>query len=573
MLAQSLEIARELGDVNNMATYSLNLGAILFYLGEHAAAEEHYESSVRLSRRSGRLSTPHLQARNNLAHIHLYFGLYERARGEIEAVSKDASAAGQAFIVAQATTLQGDLSARLGAVDAALVHYDDAIARYTKLGQTRELADVHLDAAEALLDRGGPVDASAAAARLATARAQIELEEIDDLRLRVELLIARARLANGDADGVVNTLKDLVERARKEHTRDIEWAALVALSIAHEQAGTGFGARRHARLAVEVLEEIALHVAREHREAFWHDPRRRAARERARESEQASLLRPSDRLDIQTGESTQRAERERLLEILKRLAREHDLDRLLDRITESAVELSGAERGSVLLVDDDGQLAPQVTRERKPAQEEAHAAFSRSIAEAVLIDGEPIVTVDATMDGRLSSYVSVHKLMLRSVACLPIRGYASTLGVLYLEHRRSRGRFSEDAVDLLCAFADQAAIALENARLIEQTTRQKLELEEANRELSRAKDELEDALDARTRQLDDVQRELTRATRQSGLHQRHGIVGKSAAMGRVFDATDRLAGNAVPVVVWGESGTGKELVARAIHYGGVRAQK
>ncbi|HEX4351788.1 MAG TPA: tetratricopeptide repeat protein, partial [Polyangiales bacterium] len=102
LLAQSLEIARELGDVNNMATYSQNLGAILFYLGEHAAAEEHYESSVRLSRRSGRLSTPHLQARNNLAHIHLYFGLYEQARGEIEAVLKDAGAAGHAFLVAQA---------------------------------------------------------------------------------------------------------------------------------------------------------------------------------------------------------------------------------------------------------------------------------------------------------------------------------------------------------------------------------------------------------------------------------------------------------------------------------------
>jgi transcriptional regulator with GAF, ATPase, and Fis domain/predicted Ser/Thr protein kinase/Tfp pilus assembly protein PilF len=571
LLAQSLEIARELGDVGNMATYSLNLGAILFYLGEHAAAAEHYESAVRLSRRSGRLSTPHAQARNNLAHIHLYFGLYETARAEIEAVLRDALSAGHAFIVAQATHLLADLCARTGQVDTALIRYDDAIVRYTKLGQTRELAELNLDAAEALLDRGGPVDASAAAARLATARAQIEVEEIEDLRLRVELLIARARLANADADGVVLLLKDLVERARKAHDRDVEWAALVALSIAHEQSGTGFGARRHARMAVEVLEEIALRVPREHREAFWHDPRRRAVRERANESERSSL--GVERSDAQTGEPDSRTERERLLEILKRLAREHDLPRLLDRITESAVELSGAERGSVLLVGEDGNLAPQVTRARTPAQEEAHAAFSRSIAEAVLIDGEPIVTVDATQDGRLQSYVSVHKLMLRSVACLPIRGHSSTLGVLYLEHRRSRGRFSEQAVDLLCAFADQAAIALENARLIEQTQRQKLELEEANQELSRAKGDLEDALLLRTRQLDDVQRELSRATRQGSQENRHGIIGRSASMQRVFDGIGRLAGNAVPVVVCGESGTGKELVARAIHYGGVRAQQ
>ena len=574
LLAQSLEIARQLGDVGNMATYSLNLGAVLFYLGEHAAAAENYESAVRLAGRAGRLSTQ-AQARTNLALSHLYFGLYETARGEIDRVLRDPETQVNKFVAAQATALLADLLARTGQVDEALIQYDNAIARYTKLGQTRELAEHHLDAAEALLDRCGPVDPSAAAARLATAREQIDREHIEDLRLRVELLIARARLANGDADNVVPTLKDIVERARTVHDRDIEWSALCALSVAHEQLGSQFGARRNARLAVEVLEEIALHLPREHREAFWHDPRRRAARERAHDSHAsdagASILGERHEGHDSTNGPDTAAERERLLEIIKRLACEHDLQRLLDRITESAVDLSGAERGSLLLVGSDGNLAPQVTRVRMPVQDEAHALFSRSIAEAVLIDGEPIVTVDASMDGRLQSYVSVHKLMLRSVACLPIRGHASTLGVLYLEHRRSRGRFSERAVDLLCAFADQAAIAIENTRLIAETRDQKLALEEANQELSRAKAELEDTLLLRTRQLDDVQRELSRASRQTNGETRHGLVGRSAIMQRMFDAIARLGSNAVPVVLCGESGTGKELVARAIHYGGPRA--
>ena len=52
----------------------------------------------------------------------------------------------------------------------------------------------------------------------------------------------------------------------------------------------------------------------------------------------------------------------------------------------------------------------------------SHYDGATALAEAVLIDAAPIVTVDATDDGRLSEYVSVHKLMLRSVACLPIRG-------------------------------------------------------------------------------------------------------------------------------------------------------
>jgi serine/threonine-protein kinase PknK len=170
--------------------------------------------------------------------------------------------------------------------------------------------------------------------------------------------------------------------------------------------------------------------------------------------------------------------------------------------------------------------------------------------------------------------VSVHKLMLRSVACLPIRGHAGTVGVLYLEHRRSRGRFSDASVELLSAFADQAAIAIENARLLAEIRKQKLELESANEELEQAKTDLEDLLLTRTRQLEDVQRELARVSPRSAVQaQRYGMIAKSAVMHRIFDAMGRLAGNAVPVVIGGESGTGKELVARGIHDAGPRASQ
>ncbi len=567
MFAQCLEIARSLGDVGSMAMFSLNLGVLQFYIGEPAAAAEHYASAVALARRAGHSSTQ-IQSRTNLAHLHLYFGLYEIARGELDELLKDAQVAGHKFIAAQATTLSADLLGRTGQVDAALMRYDDAIARYTSLGQTREVAENSLDAAEALLERNGPVDASAAAARLATARERIEREQMQDLRLRLDLLVARTRLANGDADAAAVGLDDVVTRARKARDRDVEWSALAALAVAHEQVGSVFASRSSARSAVEVLEEIALRIPREHREAFWQDPRRRAVRERANRLESVH----ERTTEPHTTALDQNVERERLFQIIKRLASEHDLDRLLERIIESAVDLSGAERGSVLLTDDKGHLSPQITRTRISMHDEALALFSRSIAEAVLIDGEPIITVDATVDGRLQSYVSVHKLMLRSVACLPIRGHSGTVGVLYLEHRRSRGRFSDAAVELLSAFADQAAIAIENARLLTEVRKQKLELEQANHELAQAKAELEDTLLARTRQLEDVQRELERVGQRAPAQgPRYGMIAKSPSMRRIFDAISRLAGNAVPVVIGGESGTGKELVARGIHFTGPRA--
>ena len=137
-----------------------------------------------------------------------------------------------------------------------------------------------------------------------------------------------------------------------------------------------------------------------------------------------------------------------------------------------------------------------------------------------------------------------------------------------------RGRFRSGDVELLLAFADQAAIALSNAKLLAENERKRRELEAANEALEKAKEEIERLLDARTAELDETRRELGRAREALRLsHDRHGIVGRSEAIRRVLSVVDRVRDAAVPVVIQGESGTGKELVARAIHYGGNRARK
>src|SRR5690606_5544457 len=252
----------------------------------------------------------------------------------------------------------------------------------------------------------------------------------------------------------------------------------------------------------------------------------------------------------------------RLLTLSRRLNSEENVERILDEVIDTAIELTAAERGFLLLRQPDGELAPVVSRNFAMGDlERSDRSVSRSIAERAAQTGEPVVTVDAGHDERFAVAASVAALRLRSVLVVPLRQRGVITGCIYVDHRLRGGAFDDAAASLLGELADIAAIAIENARLTEDLRRTTREVDELNRRLSAE-------LPERAAELVRVKADLPDRSRLRNHFD--SIVGRSPAMLRMLDVLDRAAATSLPVVIVGESGTGKELVAHALHDHGPR---
>ncbi|MBI4759290.1 MAG: HD domain-containing protein, partial [Chloroflexi bacterium] len=153
-----------------------------------------------------------------------------------------------------------------------------------------------------------------------------------------------------------------------------------------------------------------------------------------------------------------------------------DPEEVLNLVMDKVVHVVRAERGFLMLSDErTGRLEFRVARNMDRQTIESTAfQVSRSITEGVAASGEPLLTTDALFDERFSSSASVVSYGLRSVMCTPLRSRGRITGVVYVDSRLQSGIFHQEDLDLLVAFADQAAIAIENARLYD-TLRQQYE--------------------------------------------------------------------------------------------------
>lgn len=145
-----------------------------------------------------------------------------------------------------------------------------------------------------------------------------------------------------------------------------------------------------------------------------------------------------------------------------------EIDEVLRIVMDTIIRLTGAERGFLMLKDEKGQF---VTRTARNWEQESigssEFAISRSVVERVVSTGQAVLTTNASEDPRFGDKESIIIHNMRSIMCAPLKVKGELTGVVYTDNRFRSGIFSDSKLNLLATFADQAAIAIENARLFE----------------------------------------------------------------------------------------------------------
>ena len=184
-----------------------------------------------------------------------------------------------------------------------------------------------------------------------------------------------------------------------------------------------------------------------------------------------SLQHELDRLQRENDEARGRiAAQEAMQAIARSLTSELNLDPLLHNIMRSAVEVTGATAGALMLLDHDtnelvfevieGGSGSSLRKTRIPA--------GKGIAGWVASTGQPLIVDDVSHDERhYRTMTEGMAFTTHSILCVPMIARGEVLGVLQLLNKYGGDRFNENDQQDLNAFAAQSAVAIENARLYE----------------------------------------------------------------------------------------------------------
>jgi signal transduction histidine kinase len=167
-----------------------------------------------------------------------------------------------------------------------------------------------------------------------------------------------------------------------------------------------------------------------------------------------------------------------LIEAGLALAAERDLDAVLDRIVELAVEITGARYAALGILEQDSQRIERfVTHGVSDAERAAigDPPVGHGILGLLIRERRPMRIPDITGDPRASGFPPNHPPM-RSFLGAPVLALGSVFGNIYLTEKQGASEFTDDDEAAVVVLATQAGVAIENARLHDEARRAAREL-------------------------------------------------------------------------------------------------
>lgn len=166
------------------------------------------------------------------------------------------------------------------------------------------------------------------------------------------------------------------------------------------------------------------------------------------------------------GASVRMTDLKALLQVSLAINASLNIDDVLQMVMQQAIELMHAERGLIMLLDDNGELqvksAYNLCREQMMEED---FRISSSITNQVARTGKSVYTSDALQDDRYAQQQSVVELHLRSIMCVPLSVKGRVIGVIYVDNTNQAGMFLKSDLYLFEFYGQLVSNALHNAAM------------------------------------------------------------------------------------------------------------
>jgi adenylate cyclase len=154
------------------------------------------------------------------------------------------------------------------------------------------------------------------------------------------------------------------------------------------------------------------------------------------------------------------------------------------RVMDAVFEHIPADRGFLMLLDEEGNLKPRVVHHRHGHDEKI--TISKTIADRVVRDRVAILTSDAQVDPRFSTGDSIRFHGIRSAMCAPLWKGDEVIGIIHVDSPMQTKTFTPDDLELLSALSNYAAIAIQQASLNKKIQQEKVARERLEKYFSPA---------------------------------------------------------------------------------------